>query len=283
MALRRSAPGTSPSSANDRTAFSLTVDPATATIAEGESATVTVTTGGVTFATPRAIDLRVSGDATAGTDYTITSRSITIAAAATAGATTVHALDDSEVENEETITIMATIGATLIGSRNVAISASDQPAFSLSVDPATGAIAEGGSATVTVTTGGVTFADPQTISLDFTGSTAATDDYTIMPASITLAAGATAGSATITALDDTEVEPRETIALAARHGTTEIGTGTIAIAGQRPAGVQPERGPGHRHHRRGRERDGDGDYRRRRFRHPADHRPGARRQRGGGQ
>ena len=216
-------------SANDRTAFSIAVDPAGAGIAEGETATVTVHTGGVTFATEQTIELTLGGDATAGTDYTITTRSITIVTGATAGSTTVEALEDTEVEPAETITISAAIDATPIGSRNVTIAASDPPAFSIAVDPAGAGIAEGETATVTVRTGGVTFATEQTVELMVGGDATAGTDYTITTRSITLAAGATAGSTTVEVLEDTEVEPAETITLAASHGPAVIGTATITI------------------------------------------------------
>ena len=216
-------------SANDRTAFSIAVDPAGAGIAEGETATVTVHTGGVTFATERTIELTLGGDATAGTDYTITTRSITIVTGATAGTTTVAALEDIEVEPAETITIGAAIDATPIGSRNITIAASDPPAFAIAVDPAGASIAEGEAATVTVSTGGVTFATEQTIELMVGGDATAGTDYTITTRSITLAAGATAGTTTVEALEDTEVEPAETITVAASHGPEVIGTATITI------------------------------------------------------
>ena len=216
-------------SANDRTAFSIAVDPAGASIAEGETATVTVHTGGVTFATEQTIELTLGGDATAGIDYTITTRSITIVTGATAGTTTVEALEDTEVEPAETITISAAIDATPIGSRNITIAASDPPAFAIAVDPAGAGIAEGETATVTVSTGGVTFATEQTVELMVGGDATAGTDYTITTRSITLAAGATAGSTTVEVLEDTEVEPAETITVAASHGPALIGTATITI------------------------------------------------------
>ena len=221
-------------SANDQTAFTLAVSPDT--IAEGESATVTVGTGGVTFADDQTITLTLSGSATEGAanDYTIAPASIAISAGATSGTATITTLDDTEVEDAETITVSAEHDTTAIGTRNVTISANDQPTWDLQVSPDT--IAEGETATVTVSTGGVTFADDQTITLTLSGSATegATNDYTIAPASIAITAGAMSGTATITALDDTEVEDAETIDIAASHGSVELGSATVTISANDP-------------------------------------------------
>ena len=213
-------------SASDQTAFSLLLFPEDAAITEGESATVTVDTGGVTFATAQTITLELSGSATAEEDYTITPASITIAADATSGSATITTADDAEAEGVETITIAASHEAVSIGTRNLTINDNDA-AFSLTVHPAT--IAEGEAAIVTVDTGGVTFATAQTIALELSGSATAEEDYTITPASITIAADATSGSATITALDDSDAEGAETITLAASHDATPIGTAEVTI------------------------------------------------------
>ena len=224
--------------ASDPAAFSIAVDPAGAGIAEGETATLTVRTGGVTFAAEQTVELMVGGDATAGTDYTITSRSITLAAGATAGSTTVAALEDTEVEPAETITLTASHGPVVIGTATITIPENDPPAFSMTVDPAGADIAEGQTATLTVSTGGVTFATRQTVALDFTGSTAGADDYLVVPANILLAAGATLGSATISVANDRVVEARETIVVTAGHDSAPVGAATISI----PANDQPDFG-----------------------------------------
>ena len=135
----------------------MTVSPDT--ITEGETATVTVTTGGVTFGTAQDITLDFAGSTAAGADYLVAPRSITIAAGALAGSAVITALNDTEVEDAETITLTASHGATAAGTGSVTIARNDQPDFSVTVSPAT--IAEGETAVVTVTTGGVTFATAQ--------------------------------------------------------------------------------------------------------------------------
>ena len=146
-----------------------------------------------------------------GEDYTIAPASITLAANQTSGSATITVVDDGQVEEDETITLAASHDGAPIETVGIIISASDQTNFNLLVaDPL---ILEGESTTVTVETGGVTFASAQTISLTLSGSATAVDDYTIAPASITIAAGAISGSATITTSDDAFVEGDETITI----------------------------------------------------------------------
>ena len=110
--------------------------------------------------------------------------------------------------------------------------------FVVSVDPA--AIAEGENSTVTVTIGNsVTFAEAQTIALDLSGGTAVADDFVVTdgngqalssPYRLTLPAGRSTVTATITAVDDSAAEGDETVVVAASHGGATIGTATVTIA-----------------------------------------------------
>ena len=212
----------------DLLAFSLTVDPAT--IAEGETATVTVDTGGATFDAEQTITLTLGGSATegAGNDYTITPPAITIAANATAGSATIAARADGAIEEAETITISASHGDATVGTAEVIIAGGGTTAFSLAVAPAT--VEEGATATVTVSTGGTTFAEAQTITLAFSGSASEGSDFSVSSSSIEIAAGSESGTATITALDDSNEEAAETITITASHDGTAIGTRNITIA-----------------------------------------------------
>ena len=115
----------------------------------------------------------------------------------------------------------------------------DVPEWTLSVDPAT--IAEdGGSSTLTVRTGQVTFADEQTIELDFAGGSATPGtDFTVAdadgnpltaPYALTLAVGESAVTATIRAVDDTYDDDGEQIQVSAtRNGETLGETQTLTI------------------------------------------------------
>ncbi len=109
--------------------------------------------------------------------------------------------------------------------------ATPKPVLALSVDPVE--IAEdAGTSTVTVEiTNGVTFAADQTITLAFDGSTATkTDDFTIADESLTLTAGTSLVTTTVTAVQDTvDEEPDETVVITATHDSTGIGPATITI------------------------------------------------------
>ena len=211
-----------------------------AEIAEGQSATVTVDTGGATFEEDQIIVLALAGSAAAD-DYTLTPASLTLAAGQTSVTATLTALADGVAEAAETIMITASHDGMEIGSTTVTILSSDraatEPAWSVSVSP--GEIAEGESATVTVDTGGATFEEDQTIVLA-PGGSAVADDYTLTPASLTLAAGQTSVTATITALADGVAEGAETITLTAMHQGMTIGSGQIRISGDdEPANTAP--------------------------------------------
>ena len=194
---------------NDSATWELTVSPVSGSVIEGQEATVTASTGGVTFDSDQTVMLQLGGDATGTDDYTIAPASITIALGETSGTAIITTEDDALVEVDETITIAASHDGEAIGTRNVTITDNDTADFSLTADTATITEQGASSATVTVSTGGATFATVQTISLDLDGSATEGTDYTIAPANITIVAGAIAGSAIVTAVDDNLVEGSE--------------------------------------------------------------------------
>ena len=88
---------------------------------EGEETTLWVYTNGVTFETDQTVTLTLGGTATSGTDYTLSEPDITIEAGSTGGEVTLAALEDSESEDDETITIAARHGTSAIGSVTITI------------------------------------------------------------------------------------------------------------------------------------------------------------------
>ena len=150
---------------------------------------------------------------------------------------------DSVVEAASTVTavVAAASGYRVAaghGSAEVSVVDDDVATFGVSANPAE--IAEGASSTVTVAiTNGVAFAEDQAIALDLSGGTAADADFTIedgggrvlsSPYGLTLAAGQSSVTASVMAVDDDEEESAETVAVAARHGASTIGTATVTIA-----------------------------------------------------
>ena len=75
----------------------------------------------------------------------------------------------------------------------------------------------GGTSTVTVKTDDVTFADDQTITLVLGGTATESDDYTVTK-ELTLDAGASSVTTTVTAVQDTFDDDGETIGIKAKHG-----------------------------------------------------------------
>ena len=145
----------------------------------------------------------------------------------------VDALGNKLVEDDITVTwtVQDGEGYTVSGehaSASVVLEEPDVPEFSVTVKPAE--IAEGESATVTVaTTNGVTFAEDQTISVTTSG-TASTSEYTGLPPTLTLPAGASSVTATLAASPDQEEEDAETVTVTASHEGSEIGSATVTIA-----------------------------------------------------
>ena len=190
--------------------------------------TVTVTVG-------------ASGDsALKGTDYTAEKDvfDITIAARASSGSApfTLTPTDDTLVEGDETITVDGTAtggdaAATSLPVRPASLTLTDDdaaPEIDLSVQPAR--VAEGAGATpVTLT---ATFSNTSTYEDDTTvtvtvgaaadSATEGTDYQTVASFTVTIAAGASSGSApfTLTPIDDTLIEGEETTSVA---GTADNG------------------------------------------------------------
>ncbi len=103
-------------------------------------------------------------------------------------------------------------------------------AWSVTADP--GTIPEdGGVSTVTVSSGGHTFSEPQTITLVLAGTATKATDYSVAGETLTLPAAATSVTTTITAVSDSVSEGSETVQVTARFGGEDVGeTATITIA-----------------------------------------------------
>ncbi len=162
----------------------------------GGTATITVSTGtGSTFATDQTITLTLAGTATENDDYTLSPGTLTLPAGSGAEASSVTAtvtgVDDILQEGDETLLISASRAGVAIGSQQTLTIIDDDgpPVLVFSVDETS--IAEnGGTATITVSTGtGSTFATDQTITFTLAGTATENEDYTISPGTLTLPAG----------------------------------------------------------------------------------------------
>ena len=139
---------------------------------------------------------------------------------------TVTAVDDSVIEGgDETVVVTASHGGE-VGSATVTIEDNDTPTWSVTAEPAR--VAEGAESTITVSAGKA-FAVEQTITLA-AGGTAASEDYSLSSSSLTLDAGDTSVTATVTAVDDSVIEGGdETVVVTASHSGGAVGSATVTI------------------------------------------------------
>ena len=128
---------------NDVAEFALTVTPST--VAEGDSAQVTVAlTNDVIFTEDQPLVLAFTGSATPTVDYTVQSYSLTLSVGQRSVMTTVTTEDDSAKEPAETIEIAARHESQPVGSTTLTIAASDAPLL-------TRAVVASGGRTLTLT------------------------------------------------------------------------------------------------------------------------------------
>ena len=208
----------------------LSVNPSTVAEDVGASPfTVTGTLDGAAFTTATSVTVSVEdGTAIEGTDFgTVAAFTLEIPANSMTGEATfdVTPTDDELVEGAETVTVQGTAAGDLsVDSATLTITDDDTPVWSVSVEPSTIAEAGTGSSTVTVSTGGVTFTEAKTVTLDFTDSTATeTTDYTVGSKTLELAVGLTSVTTTVTAVNDTDMDPNEQVKIAAEVDDSTVG------------------------------------------------------------
>ncbi|MBX7147565.1 hypothetical protein K1X76_00645 [bacterium] len=196
---------------DDDAAPSLSIDDVS--VGESGSASFTVTLSAASGKTVTVTYTTSNGTATSGSDYSTASGTLTFTAGQTTKNITVPILSDSIDENDETInvTISSATNASISDNQGVATITDDDnpPTVTLSRTPAT--IAEaGGISTVTATLSAVSGLNV-TVDLAYSGTATENSDYTASSSSITINAGGTTGTATLTATDDGIVDAAETI------------------------------------------------------------------------
>ena len=151
--------------------------------------------------------------------------------------------DDLVVEPAGTVTALVP-GSTavpplyLTGVPNVAtveVHDNDTAAFTLTASAQE--VAEGNAVTLTIAADGVTFAEPQELSLVFGGTANYPDDFALTsggrelsaPFTITLPASATSVAVTVNTLSDGEDDPGETIEIMASHDGLTVGAITLTV------------------------------------------------------
>ena len=212
--------------------LSISVNNASIAEAAGTS-TVTISTGsGPTFASAQTITLALTGTATETGDYSIGSKSLTLAAGTSSITTRVTAVDDNYDDDAETIVITASNGGDDIGSQTITITDDDDPpAFSLLFQGNRSSASETGaeSVSVTVSLGGSVFESDQTFSLEVSGTAREGVDYNLQAQVLTLFEGLNLVGTRLTVVDDNYDDDAETVVINVVHEGTTVATGTITI------------------------------------------------------
>ena len=222
-------------------------DEATITIADNDSATVSiagVTNGNETgpiagvftvsqtaeSSTDTTLSYNVTGSANSGDDFTALSGTITIFAGSTSSTINLATIDDSIVEGLEDVTITL---ATIAGDPEISIDSSNSAATITIIDNdgATVSIAATSNGTETgpvngefsVTQSGVSSTDT-VLTYSVTGSADSVDDFPALSGTITIVAGSTSATINVATIDDALVEALEdvTIQLATISGDADI-------------------------------------------------------------
>lgn len=207
-----------------------------ATTTEGGSLVFTISKGGTTSGSFSVNYASANGSASAGSDYSAVSGTLTFAPAEASKTISLSTIDDASVEGTETLTVnlsAATGGATISDAQGIGtITDNDAaPAVSFSVSDATGG--EGGSLTFTVTKNGSTAISHSVSYATADGTALASSDYFSASGSLTFGSTETTKTVLIGTRNNSIVESNETFLLnlsAATAGATisdPQGVGTI--------------------------------------------------------
>ena len=183
------------------------------------------------------VNMAFSGSATGGgTDYTLSATNIVILAGATSGTITITGDDDTADEIDETVIVdIDTVVNGTEGSPNQVTATitddDDPPTVTLAVSPST--IAEAGGISTFTATLSAASSFAVTVDLGFSGAATFTDDYTRSGTQIVIAPGATSGSVTVTAVQDTLDENNEDVTV----DITSVTNGTESGAQQESTGI----------------------------------------------
>jgi chitinase len=218
-----------------------TLSVADATVSEGDSGTHDLAfTVSLSAAAKSPVTVKygtTNGTATAGSDYTAQSGTLTFAAGETSKVVHVPVQGDKAVETNETLalTLSSPSGAAIVRGTATGTITNDDVAPSLSIGDAT--FAEGSDATPGHGTFAVTLSKPSTspVTVHFAtsnGTATAGSDYVAKTGTLTFAAGETTKTISVAAIGDSVAETNEgfTVALSNPTGATiarGTATGTI--------------------------------------------------------
>ena len=197
------------------------------TAAEAGSSTgqFTITRTGGNMSQSLMVSFAMTGTATSGSDYSSVGMYATIGPGQNSTTVTITPIDDSSVESNETaiLTLSSGSGYTLGTNQSGTVTISDNdtpPTPTVTISATDSSATETGSGTgqFTVTRTGST---SQSLVVNFTVSGTATSgsDYTSLGTAITIAAGQSTGTLTVTPNDDSTIESSETVIVTLASGS----------------------------------------------------------------
>lgn len=170
----------------------------------------------------------VSGSATSGSDFTSIGTQVVIPAGASSAPISIAPLNDTAVEGNETVTITISTDAAYIRAASSAdytgtinILDDDIPTVTVAATDSAAAEAGGDTGTFVVTRTGST-AQPLTVNYALTGSAHHGVDYVPLPGVLTIPAGSSVGSVTVTPIDDGLGEPQQTVVFQIRSAPAYV-------------------------------------------------------------
>jgi methyl coenzyme M reductase subunit C len=167
------------------------------------------------------------GTATAGSDYTATSGTLTIPAGQTSGTIVVSVNGDTDVEPNETffVNLSNPSGATIADNQGQGTILSDElPTLTVSINPAS--VAENAGANAA--TGTVTRTGPTTAALTVNLVSNDTTEATV-PATVTIPAGQVSATFAVAAVDDAVFDGTQNVTVTASAAGLTSGTASVAV------------------------------------------------------
>ena len=208
----------------------VTIAAAAGQATEGDTVAYTVTrSGDLTGALSVTVTVSEAGGAVLASGEA-GARQVAFSGTAATAAVSVATEDDAVDEPDATVTatLTAAAGYTVGTDASAAVTVADDEELAVSVTgPAS--VAEGAAAPFTVTLAGGTSAAPAAVSYTVAGTATPGTDYTAPGGTLTLAAGAAAGTITVATLDDAVLDPGETLKVTLDGATTAART--VAVSG----------------------------------------------------
>jgi YD repeat-containing protein len=198
-------------------------------ITEGGVLAFTVTRSGVTTTTASANYATASGTAISGTDFTANTGMVTFTPGQTSKTVSVVTINDAVSENNENMTVALTSpssGAALGTAVGTGIIIDDDSSV-FSIGDAI--ITEGGTLSFTVSRSGLTTNATSVSFATSSGSATSGSDFDANSGTINFAAGVTSRLVNVSTVDDTTLEPDETMSVTLSGAFTNdaVGEGTI--------------------------------------------------------